>query len=192
MEDIKKTFTIQWVGPFASLDELRDYCQKGSKEEPEVCPSGLFNFYYFTGRNKQKWSRKIESYFGIHYKNDGIMNRVNNSHEHLSQVREDKDFHLWIGSFANIANQTPQNIEDVETIFIRAYKHFLSLNIRKTRKELTDLSESYCIINLWYKTNEDPWRRKPDSVKAIDDVLVCELDSMYPRILTSNLKARKV
>jgi hypothetical protein len=120
------------------------------------------------------------------------LNRVNNSHEHLSQVREDKNFHLWIGSFANIANQTPQNIEDVETIFIRAYKNFLSLNSRKKSKELTDLSESYSIINLWYDTNEVPWRTKPSSVKAIDDVLVCEHDSLHPRILTSNLKERNL
>jgi hypothetical protein len=190
MEDITKTFTIQWVGPFTSLDDLRKYSKRGRKAE--VCDPGLFNFYYFTGRNKQRWSRKIEYYFGIHHKNDGILNRVNNSHEHLSQVREDNNFHLWIGSFANIANQTPQNIEDVETIFIRAYKNFLSLNTRKKSKELTDLSESYCIINLWYDTDEVPWKTKPSSVKAIDDVLVCEHDSLHPRILTSNLKVRRI
>jgi hypothetical protein len=183
MEDIKKTFTIQWVGPFSSLQELQTYT-----EDNTTCDSGLFNFYYFVGKRKEKWSRSGAAYFGIHHNDDGIMNRLKAQHEHLAQFREDENLKIWIGSFADVRNQTYPNIEDVETVFIRAYKDLLTDNKRKKSLPLSNIKESVCIINLWYKPDEQPWKRKPLSVKGIDDVLICEVDSQHPRILTASLK----
>jgi hypothetical protein len=186
MEDITKTYTIQWVGPFTSLEALSRYTK-----DDDTCSSDLFNFYYFVGRRNEKWSRKDVAYFGIHHKTDGITKRLNTRHEHLSKLRKDEHLKIWIGSFSDSRNQLDQNIEEVETVFIRAYKELLSENDRKKHKELTDLQDSICIINLWYKTNEQPWCVKPQSVKGIDDVLICEVDSKSPRILSANLKRKK-
>lgn len=44
MEDIKHTYTIQWVGPL-TYDEYKEYV-KGT----DTIASGYFNFYYFEAR----------------------------------------------------------------------------------------------------------------------------------------------
>ena len=41
MEDIKHTYTIQWVGPL-SYEEYRAYIKRD-----DTIMSGYFNFYYF-------------------------------------------------------------------------------------------------------------------------------------------------
>ena len=40
MEDITKTFAIQWVGPFKDIQQMKDYLKKNS-----TCDNSLFNFY---------------------------------------------------------------------------------------------------------------------------------------------------
>ena len=82
MEDIKKQYTIQWVGPFHSLDEARKH-RKGSTEDLFATPD-CFNFYYFRGNKKGRGHKlsKFYSYFGIHKSLDGYHKRLNYSHEH--------------------------------------------------------------------------------------------------------------
>ncbi len=47
MQDITKTFTIQWVGPFKNMQQMKQYLGKES-----TCDTSLFNFYYFSGNKK--------------------------------------------------------------------------------------------------------------------------------------------
>lgn len=49
MQDITKTFTIQWVGPFKNMQQMKQYLGKES-----TCDTSLFNFYYFSGNKKGK------------------------------------------------------------------------------------------------------------------------------------------
>ena len=79
MEDITKTFTIQWVGPFKDMWQMRHYLKDES-----TCDKSLFNFYYFSGNKKGKGysTHRVYSYFGIHKKTDGIEQRLNNWHSH--------------------------------------------------------------------------------------------------------------
>ena len=56
MEDIKHTYTIQWVGPL-TYDEYKEYV-KGSNT---IAP-GYFNFYYFEARKDARychWHRYV-------------------------------------------------------------------------------------------------------------------------------------
>ncbi len=39
MQDITKTFTIQWVGPFRNLQKMNEYLKDAS-----TCDKSLFNF----------------------------------------------------------------------------------------------------------------------------------------------------
>lgn len=45
MEDIKHTYTIQWVGPFMSYDDYKNYL----KSEETISPD-LFSIYYFEAK----------------------------------------------------------------------------------------------------------------------------------------------
>ena len=105
MEDIRHTYTIQWVGPL-TYDEYKEYV-KGT----DTIASGYFNFYYFEARKdaRCRWRR----YVGIHKQNDGIEKRLNPKHEHFSEFLDCKDLRIWIGSFADTKNQKADRIKMV-------------------------------------------------------------------------------
>lgn len=69
MEDIKHTYTIQWVGPL-TYDEYKEYV----KGTDTIAPS-YFNFYYFEARKDARC--RWHCYVGIHKENDGINYRLN-------------------------------------------------------------------------------------------------------------------
>ena len=50
MNDIKRSYVIQWVGPFKSDNDVAKYVKRGDNNE--VCHSSCFTFYYLTGINK--------------------------------------------------------------------------------------------------------------------------------------------
>ena len=170
MENIEKIFTIQWVGPFDTFDSLNEYLN-----DKNTCDKQLFSFYYCSGSKKGKGhpvSDKGFRYFGLHKAESAINKRVNRNHEHLSDFRE--PFSLWIGSFSDQSQQTPQNVEIVETAFISTYGDYLTENTRKVNSRLP---ESICIINLWYKRDESRWAKKKTEIKLFDDVLTYEKES---------------
>lgn len=143
MEDIKHTYTIQWVGPL-TYDEYKEYVK-----DCDTLDSGYFNFYYFEARPdaRCKWHR----YVGIHKENDGINYRLNARHEHFREFMDCNDIRIWIGSFADAKNQKESKIELVETLLIQAYGKELTEN---KRKKVCLPSESVCLINLWFDKNE--------------------------------------
>ena len=125
MEEIKHTYTIQWVGPL-SYEDYKDYL----KSEETISP-GLFSIYYFEARIDGRYRKR--RYLGIHKKNDGIDKRLNKSHEHLGQFVAAKELSIWIGSFSHYNNQKEDNIDIVETLFIQAYKDLLTENEKKKK-----------------------------------------------------------
>ena len=145
MEEIKHTYTIQWVGPL-SYEDYKDYL----KSEETISP-GLFSIYYFEARI------------------DGIDKRLNKSHEHLSQFIAAKELSIWIGSFSHYNNQKEDNIDIVETLFIQAYKDLLTENEKK-KKSLP--SESVCIINLWFDKKDHLKKYAKKTPEIFSDVLV--------------------
>lgn len=180
MNDIKRSYVIQWVGPFSSDADVIDFVKRGDKGD--VCSSSCFNFYYLTGTNKIG-RPKIHRYFGIHHKLDGIRNRLNLRHSVLGRLKEDKSLEIWLGAFGDLRYHSCNKVEEVETLFIRYYRDLLTDNEKKKKTPLSKLP-SISIINLWYDRDEVPWVRKPKSACYIDDVMVWENDSM-PRIMTS-------
>ena len=181
MNDIKKTYTIQWVGPFHSLGEYKVYLQR-----EDTCDKSLFSFYYFIGNKKGKGYKKtlLYDYFGIHKGND-ITSRLNKCHEHFKDFHINENLNIWFGSFANIEDQTPSNIKEVETVFISSYKP--TENIKEINSAI---DESICIVNLWYKkADEKPWIRKPQSAAPrFDDVIIYEVEEAFRRVLSGKLK----
>lgn len=186
MQDITKTFTIQWVGPFKNMQQMKQYLGKES-----TCDTSLFNFYYFLGNKKGKGysCSKIYAYFGIHKKIDGIDKRLNNYHTHYKDFHENGNMRIWIGAFGNEKDQQEGNIEDAETLFISTYGNKIFTENRKKIK--ANIRESICIINLFYKTNEEPWIRKPSDIFFMDDVLIHETEEKVKRTLVAKLKAIK-
>lgn len=186
MEDIRKTFTIQWVGPFRDLAHMRKYLN-----DKTTCDKTLFSFYYFYGNKKgQGYAKSLfYSYFGIHKKIDGIEKRLSNYHEHFSKFQQNENLRIWIGAFGNAKDQKERNIEDAETLFIRTYKSaFLTENRRKLKSEI---KESICIINLFYKEDETPWLRKPSEIQFMDDVMIHESEEKISRTLVAKLRPVK-
>lgn len=86
MEEIKHTYTIQWVGPLS----YKDY--KNYLMSEETINPGLFSIYYFEARIDGRYKKR--RYLGIHKKNDGIYKRLNKSHEHFSQFIDAKELSI--------------------------------------------------------------------------------------------------
>ncbi|MDD2286145.1 MAG: hypothetical protein PHS38_12460 [Bacteroidales bacterium] len=179
MEDIKKVFTIQWVGPFTNLETMNKYLNS-----EDTCDNTLFSFYFFCGNRSGKGHKisKYYSYFGIHCpsgkKSSSISTRLNKKHEHYRHFIENKNMRIWLGSFSNEDYQEKSNIEYVETAFISTYHNkktgILTENVKKTKSWL---NESICIINLFYKHNQETrWKVKKTEIAFIDDVLIFEHD----------------
>lgn len=186
MEDIKKQYTIQWVGPFHSLEEARKH-RKGAKDELFATPD-CFTFYYFRGNKRGRGHKlsKFYSYFGIHKSLDGYHKRLNYSHEHYREFHENENMDIWIGALGDLDQYSRGVVEEIETIFIAMYGNFLTENERKQKKSVESLKDTVCIINLWYDIEEKPLVSKRDSIKPFHDVIVCERDGKYPRYLIAN------
>lgn len=163
MDIIEHTYTIQWVGPM-NYDEYKKYNRSKDTLSPD-----MFNLYYFEVRQDKRY--KWQTYIGIHKENDGINKRLDTQHEHLGPFikSEAKDIRIWIGSFANGKDQRRDNIDIVETLFIKAYHDKFTINDRKKQK-LPDCS--VCVINTYYNTKEDPIKIKSDKPLVFDDVLI--------------------
>ena len=161
MEEIKHTYTIQWVGPLS----YKDY--KNYLMSEETINPGLFSIYYFEARIDGRYKKR--RYLGIHKKNDGIYKRLNKSHEHFSQFIDAKELSIWIGSFSHYNNQKEENIDIVETLFIQAYKDLLTENEKK-KKSLP--SESVCIINMWFYKKDHLKKYAKNTPEIFSDVLV--------------------
>lgn len=187
MNDIKRSYTIQWVGPFKSDNEIATYVRRGDNNE--VCHSSCFTFYYLTGVNKIG-RPKLHRYFGIHHKLDGIRNRLNLRHSILSTLKEDSSLEIWIGCFGDLRWHSSAKVEEVETFFIRYYRDLLTDNDKKKKTQLSKIP-SMSIINLWYDTNEYPWIRKPKSATYIQDVMVWENDNPQRLLMASKLSERE-
>ena len=170
MEDIKHTYTIQWVGPL-TYDEYKEYVKGTDTIDPRY-----FNFYYFESRQdaRCRWHR----YVGIHKRNDGIEKRLNTRHEHFSKFLGSKEMRIWIGGFADTKNQKSERIEMVETLLIQAYKNLLTENDRKKR---TLPSCSACIINMWFDRNERMKIYNIDRPCFDDMVLYYHEDNIFKR-----------
>ena len=164
MELIEHTYTIQWVGPF-SFEEYKEYIHSENTLNPE-----LFNLYYFEAKQDNRY-KAWKTYIGIHKQNDGIDKRVNTTHEHLGPFVKSgaKDIKIWIGSFALEKDQQPENIDIVETLFIKAYSDKLTENIKK-KKCLPN--GSVCIINSYYNKNEVLSKTRKDKPIVFDDVII--------------------
>ena len=124
MEDIRKVFTIQWVGPFDTFTSLSEYLN-----DPNTCDCHLFSFYYCPGSKKGKGhpiSKDDYRYFGLHRSGTPIHTRVAPWHEHLRNFRE--PFSLWIGSFSDSTQQTPQR-----TLKQFSFRH-TRMSLQKTHK----------------------------------------------------------
>ena len=163
MDLIEHTYTIQWVGPM-NYDEYKSY-----NRDKETLSPNMFNLYYFEVRKDKR--HKWRTYIGIHKQNDGINKRVNRKHEHLGKFvkNEAKEIRIWIGSFAKDKDQKPENIDIVETLFIKAYHKKLTENKQKKNRIP---NSSVCVINSYYNTFDEPIKTKSDKPFVFDDVLI--------------------
>lgn len=163
MDLIQHTYTIQWVGPM-DYEEYRAYIK-----DNETLDSGLFNLYYFEARQDSRF--KWDTYIGIHKQNDGIDKRLNPSHEHFGPFIKNgaKCMRIWIGSFAEERDQKEENIDIVETLFIKAYNNKFTLN---TKKKLLLPKSSICVINSYYDNSENPIKTQTEKPMFFDDVLI--------------------
>ena len=126
MEDIRKVFTIQWVGPFDTFTSLSEYLN-----DPNTCDCHLFSFYYCPGSKKGKGhpiSKDDYRYFGLHRSGTPIHTRVAPWHEHLETFEN-----LFLYGLVVLAIRLNRLHKTLRTLKQFSFRH-TRMSLQKTHK----------------------------------------------------------
>ena len=159
MNNIDKVFIIQWVGPFFTLEELKEW-----EIENIDCKS---NLYMFTG--KEYRHRTVSDYVGI-TEQEYVYKRLNNNHGKFNKIS--KDLNIWVGHFSCSDHATRENISIVETLLISSWQPNLN-----ERKKIYYPYSSICVINQWYKPNCCQYSNRIYSAQDMQDVIIYNRDT---------------
>lgn len=87
MESIDKIFILRWIGPFFTLEELKEW-----EIENINCKN---NLYILTG--KEYRHRNVSDYVGI-TEQDYVYKRLGNNHGKFNKI--DRELNIWVGNFS--------------------------------------------------------------------------------------------
>lgn len=154
---MSKSFTINWVGPFQNIDELKEWEQINNED----CE---YNFYIITGKEKGK--RTFSKYCGITDTQRGKLycRFYDKSHKVYSLER---DRNIWIGSLVDGDMRNRSNLELCETLIISYWQP--EVNIKKKNYYP---AEDVILINRWFNTNRNVRIRSIYPAQELSDVII--------------------
>lgn len=161
---------VDWMGPFASIDQARSYSSD----------KGLGEVIYFAlGRTRYQRSTRLQ-YIGI--SNNGS-SRFTGQHRTLPEIRG--NFALWIGVVAShgvTGRDKRRPIRHSLTInlaeWMLAYFLGLPLNVRKRRRPP---NRSAVLINRWFQIDAEK-RRVQRAHSDWPDYIEYEKDARFARL----------
>lgn len=154
---MNSTFIIEWVGPFFSLDELKEW----EKVNNQSCD---FNFYIITGKLKGK--KTITHYCGITDNQIGYI--YFRFHDKTHKVHNlSRETNIWIGCLSNQKQRTRNNIELCETMIISYWQPEENIKKRAYYPSIPVL-----LINRWFDTNKKLRTRVIYPAQKLSDVII--------------------
>lgn len=164
MSELKEIYAIDWMGPYDSVEEIKD--REGSEE---CC------IYLITGRLFHNGPLGIR-YVGITKRFVG--NRLCDK-DHLQKQAKIKDKQFWAGRFSisrynNLNPKARRNrAERVESLLVRYLTNVSKIKMINDKKSLSDPRKPIGIINRWQKKNRVEGRyNKPSILSRLPDTLL--------------------
>lgn len=145
----KKTYLIEWYGPFSSKEEL---------EEWELSSSEVFNLYAFQAKQK---GHKNKYYCGMTFKQT-IAKRMRNHDHHIHDFENEKNeiLQIWIGTIANIkAKEYDVRICENIITSVLAGISVGRKNLENRTNKKPPVVDVY-LINEWWKTTGEELKIK--------------------------------
>ena len=174
---IDKAYVMKWVGPFCSIDQLKNW------EEDNLHFIGSI---YLIGGFKPKGKRK-KFYCGKTKKTRFVFERLSDAGHHIKELAK-TDLEIWIGMMTN-CKPTDANVFEVENIITSAMA-----NLEIPEKDMlnqinmhTPKMDAY-VINRWFKPGDVLIER--GSLKA-DSVAYRVPDLIIYDATTENYKGTK-
>ena len=164
MSELKEIYAIEWMGPFDSIDEIKE--RNGSED--------CF-IYLITGRLYHKGPLGIR-YVGISKRFVG--NRLKDKDHRQKQLQLlNKQF--WTGRFSvstynNLDTKARRNrAERVETLLVRYLTNKSDIKMINDKKVYSDPCRPIGIVNRWQKKFKEEGRyNKPSILSEIPDTLL--------------------
>ena len=164
MSELKDIYAIEWMGPFDSIDEIKE--RNGSEE--------CF-IYLITGRLYHKGPLGIR-YVGITKRFVGKRLKDKDHQQKQSQLLN-KQF--WTGRFSvsaynNLDTKARRNrAERVETLLVRYLPNMSDIRLINDKKVYSDPCKPIGIVNRWQKKFKEEGRyNKPSILSKIPDTLL--------------------
>ena len=154
MESIDKIFILRWIGPFFTLEELKEW-----EIENINCKN---NLYILTG--KEYRHRNVSDYVGI-TEQDYVYKRLGNNHGKFNKI--DRELNNWVGNFSCSDHADHDNISIVETLLISSWQPQLN-----EKKKAYYPGRSICVINQWYKPNFNQYSNRVYPAQYMQDVII--------------------
>ena len=164
MSELKDIYAIDWMGPFDSVDEIK---QRNGSEECFI--------YLITGRLYHKGPMGIR-YVGITKRFVGDRLKDKDHQQKQSQLLN-KQF--WTGRFSVSAYNNldtkarRERAERVETLLVRYLFNVSNIKMINDKKKYSDPYKPIGIVNRWQKKHKEEGRyNKPSILSKIPDTLL--------------------
>jgi hypothetical protein len=161
MDEIDKIFMIQWIGPFQTIDELKNWEKKNSIVN-EFC------LYLLSGKEYRKKSTSL-------YCGKTEMQRLSSRYKNHKKYEliKDRELNIWIGRFSNKKLATSDNIDIVETLIISHWQPNLN-----DKKKAHYPGFAICVVNSWYKKDaKTRYINRVYPVQQLEDVIFYDINS---------------
>ena len=152
----KIIFLIQWVGPFNSKEDLKDW---------EIDQRDRFYLYLFQGKRYKK--KKYKYYCGSTYDRKNsiscVFNRLSDRNHHIHQFEDERNdtISIWVGTIANRNHPSRKEVLLCEKMLT---SEMVQLEIEDDAVENQTNThapkENVYIISEWYNRNLDEYRPK--------------------------------
>lgn len=180
--DINDVYLIQWVGPFASVEECKSWEKSHSISKKE------FNFYYGCGKKSKEHK---EAFYIGKSERDFIAQRISQESNPIRKdFRENADKEIWIGRFSDrklrssqteeIRKQNHLAVECAEWALIHG---FMTKNPDKRllndKKTVRSPKKYVSVINQFYKkTDFEIYKHKIKITQYLPDVILYDSRSI--------------
>ena len=161
----KDVYLIRWYGPFKDRIELKEW---EYNEKANDC------FFLYLFQAKKKGKQKYDYYCGMTYHRKNtiacVANRMKdaNHHIHTYERENPKSISIWVGTIANKNAVSYNSVHFCELALINDLSTFeVDDDHIVNRKDKTLEGNNVYIINEWFDTHDNKYKKRPGGSIAI-------------------------
>ena len=165
LKDIEHNFFIQWIGPFKSLDDCKNWERVNSISDKE------YNFYYGMGKTRKA---KLPSFYIGKSELKDVCDRMKQKSDPISSFRDNASLEIWIGRFSNSNFRSKHKLVEIaEWALIYSFKK-RNGQLKKrliNKRKLNEPKEFYSVVNQCFDKITLDMRKKSKAMTYIPSMI---------------------